>query len=299
MTKKEKEITKAVSQLEKAYEKKLAFEYKRAYAEIQTALLKFADKYAVDGKLSRTETYKRGRFEKLQAQIKAELAKLPGQTATTNYLYDQYKLNYFGAGYILENDYQVKLAYSNISKEKIKAALTTPLQKISIANNRNTVIRKIQSSLVQSVAQGEGVGILKKRIITDLENNANNALRIARTESTRVSGEAQIDSYKHAAKKGLPIKKQWIATLDGVTRDRHADIDGEIRDIDEPFSNGLMQPGDDAGPPEEVINCRCTMRTIIEGIDSAQEFRRARGTDGNNEIIKYKTFREWEKERVT
>ena len=56
---------------------------------------------------------------------------------------------------------------------------------------------------------------------------------------------------------GADVVKQWDATLDGLTRESHVAVDGEIRELDEPFSNGLMFPGDPSGGAAEVINCRC------------------------------------------
>jgi uncharacterized protein with gpF-like domain len=41
-------------------------------------------------------------------------------------------------------------------------------------------------------------------------------------------------------------------------------IDGEQVAIDKPFSNGLMFPGDSAGGPGEVCNCRCTIMPVLE-----------------------------------
>lgn len=55
--------------------------------------------------------------------------------------------------------------------------------------------------------------------------------------------------------------KQWDAALDGKTRDFHRRVDGEIRELDEKFSNSLMFPGDPSGDTGEVINCRCTSNT--------------------------------------
>lgn len=67
---------------------------------------------------------------------------------------------------------------------------------------------------------------------------------------------------QHAAKaKGADIVKQWDAVLDGRTRDSHRRVDGEIRELDEKFSNGLMFPGDPSGSAAEVVNCRCTANT--------------------------------------
>ena len=62
-----------------------------------------------------------------------------------------------------------------------------------------------------------------------------------------------------AAARGIGVKKGWLATLDNVTRDSHVNLDGEVQEIDKPFSNGLMYPGDSKGIPAEVYNCRCRL----------------------------------------
>lgn len=52
-----------------------------------------------------------------------------------------------------------------------------------------------------------------------------------------------------------------MATLDGSTREEHAELDGQIVPIDEPFGiDGYfaMYPGD-FGEPEMDYNCRCTI----------------------------------------
>ena len=51
---------------------------------------------------------------------------------------------------------------------------------------------------------------------------------------------------------------KWDATLDGNTRESHAMVDGELRELDKPFLNGLMFTGDPSGGAE-VINCRCAL----------------------------------------
>lgn len=86
----------------------------------------------------------------------------------------------------------------------------------------------------------------------------NRAMLIARTEGHRVAVSASFDAMKEAADV-IEIKKQWCATLDDRTRESHRMLDGELVDLDEEFSNGLMYPGDPNGDPEEVINCRCVL----------------------------------------
>lgn len=78
---------------------------------------------------------------------------------------------------------------------------------------------------------------------------------IARTETLVASQTGKMAGYKQA---NLDIKI-WVAVQDEATRDSHSSIDGEEVPIDHVFSNGLMYPGDENGPAEEVINCRCSI----------------------------------------
>lgn len=84
-------------------------------------------------------------------------------------------------------------------------------------------------------------------------------MRITRTEAHRISQQAAYDALKKAKDNGADVVKQWDVTLDKRTRPSHARVDGEIRELDEPFSNGLMKPGDPRGRAAEVINCRCQL----------------------------------------
>lgn len=84
------------------------------------------------------------------------------------------------------------------------------------------------------------------------------ALRIARTEMTGV-----INFGTHFTLEEEGVKhKRWIATIDDATRDSHANLDGEREPIDGQFNVGgylAETPGDADLPPEERINCRCTL----------------------------------------
>ena len=80
--------------------------------------------------------------------------------------------------------------------------------------------------------------------------------------------------YRVAKSCGANVLKQWDATLDGRTRPSHARIDGEIRETDEEYSNGLMFPGDPSGPAAEVINCRCVSKTRARWALDADELQK-------------------------
>ena len=67
--------------------------------------------------------------------------------------------------------------------------------------------------------------------------------------------------------------KQWDSTLDGNTRPTHRELDGQIRETDEPFEvdgKKADRPGE-FGRPEEDINCRCVALTRARwGLDETE-----------------------------
>ena len=102
------------------------------------------------------------------------------------------------------------------------------------------------------------------------------ALRIVRTEGHRIQQQATFDAQKGAKERGADIVKQWDSTMDKKTRPNHVKLDGQIREIDEPFEvNGkqAMYPAG-FGVPHEDINCRCVM------------LQRARWALGEDEVTK-------------
>ncbi len=92
-------------------------------------------------------------------------------------------------------------------------------------------------------------------------------LRNARTAVTGAENAGKLDSMRRAQGLGVELKKLWLATRDSRTRDSHVMMDGEMVEVDEPFSNGCMYPGDPDGVPAEVYNCRCAMRSKVAGAD--------------------------------
>jgi len=148
--------------------------------------------------------------------------------------------------------------------------------------DQEAMVRAVQldSKISQGLYKrlGEDVPILKKKIMAQVSRGIstgmswqevaqqlagiskigyNNAVRIARTEGHRVQSQSCMDACYKAKERGADVVKQWDAALDDRTRESHAAVDGEIRELDEKFSNDLMFPGDPSGGAAEVINCRC------------------------------------------
>ena len=82
---------------------------------------------------------------------------------------------------------------------------------------------------------------------------------IERAEGHRIQQQSTMDACYAARDRGADVVKQWDAALDAATRESHQMLDGQIRELDDKFSNGLMYPGDPSGSAAEVINCRCIL----------------------------------------
>lgn len=121
----------------------------------------------------------------------------------------------------------------------------------------------IRAEISRGISNGSTYNEIAKQIAIGMNspfNKAfNNAIRISRTEGNRIANQSAMDACIRAKEMGADIVRQWDSTLDGHTRPSHRKVDGEIRELDEPFSNGLMFPSDPNGKASEVINCRCTL----------------------------------------
>ena len=129
--------------------------------------------------------------------------------------------------------------------------------------------KKITAQVSRGISTGMSYALVAKQLEGYTNIGFNNAVRIARTEGHRIQTQATMDACYKAKDRGADIVKQWDSTLDARTRDSHAKVDGEIRELGKKFSNGLMFPGDPSGRASEVVNCRCALlqraRWALEG----------------------------------
>lgn len=124
----------------------------------------------------------------------------------------------------------------------------------------NTTKEGLRETLAEGIEEGESIPKLRDRV-SEVMNTAKSsrATTIARTET---HGSVTRGTFSSYGKAGVE-KKEWIATRDSRTRDSHRHLDGEIKALDEPFSNGLQHPGG-AGPARETVNCRCALLPVVE-----------------------------------
>lgn len=210
--------------------------------------------------------------EALKKQINGILDTLNGDQFSTisEYLAKSYESGFVGAMYDIHGQ-GVPLIFP-IDQDQVVQAVTldTKLSKPlynKLGENVNLLKKRVANNISRGIAQGQSYSDIAKNIAVGMVGNyarmnggaLYNAMRITRTEAHRISQQAAYDALKKAKDNGADVVKQWDATLDKRTRPSHARVDGEIRELDEPFSNGLMKPGDPRGRAAEVINCRCQL----------------------------------------
>lgn len=157
-------------------------------------------------------------------------------------------------------EYEVKyktFGYNEVWTDEITAYFRKYLLNKVVEPISQTTINFIEKTLDEAVTNGWGVD----RIIREMEDSditKNRTRMIVRTETVRATN---FGSMAAANESPYEVLKTWIDVEDNRTRrtHRHASgVGGEKKELLEPYSNGLMFPGDPDGPAAETINCRCT-----------------------------------------
>lgn len=132
------------------------------------------------------------------------------------------------------------------------------------------LLRALRKELIIGVRAGERLSDLRKRIAKILDDQGPfRALKIARTEVVGAFESGTLKSYERS---GVVEKKGWLTARDANVRPtqagdfNHQDADGQEQPLNLPFivsGERLMFPGDPAGSPGNIINCRCTQVPVI------------------------------------
>lgn len=273
-----KETSEKIAPLEKAYEDAKANGDKK---EAQRLGIELA-------KEKKLQTIGSNRYMGIAEETAARMYEV--NKVAVNYLNDQmpgvYVKNYNETLKSIETDIgkitpeiSFDLTDERTVRELIKKDKTLFSQKtIDKAKDKKWNLKAINSQVLQGIMQGESVDKIAERLYNVSTMNAESAIRNARTLCTTAENNGRLNGIKEAEEKGIVYEKQWMATHDERTRESHAELDGVSVPIDEEFPNGLQYPGDMAGDPGEIWNCRCTMVRKLIG------FRRADGSISEADI---------------
>ena len=202
----------------------------------------------------------------LKDQVSAILEQLHNNEFETvsEYLAQSYEDGFIGTMYDLQGQ-GIPLIIP-LDQEQVVAAIqheTKLSESLYMALGRDTkdLSKKIAGEISRGISNAAMYSEIARNIAAWGRIPKNNAMRIARTEAHRIQIQATADAQWKAKANGADVVKQWDASLDKKTRKSHRELDGQIRELDEPFEvNGhkAMQPGG-FGRPEEDINCRCAL----------------------------------------
>lgn len=242
--------------------------YKQALKDIEKKLSNLMRRLESDeGEINRASIeYQLGYQKSLQTQIKAILEQLNTQQfeSISAFLQQSYEDGFIGTMYDLQHQ-GIPLTIPIDQKQVIKALKNdTKLSKGlwgALAEKTSALQTQIRGEISRGLSQGFSYSKIARFIAERMNIDYNKTSRIVRTESHRISQEATLDAQHKAKDKGADVVKQWDATLDGRTRKDHRKLDGQIRELDEPFEIGghkAMCPGK-FNRPEQDVNCRCTI----------------------------------------
>lgn len=216
--------------------------------------------------VKRSKVYQQRYQQALKGQVSSILDKMHSDNYATidKYLNGCYETGFIGTLYDIAGQ-GIPIIVPIDQAAVIKAILTDSKVSNGLYNRLGVDVAKLKKTITQEISRGIASGLPYRDITRNIRNVSgaplSRAKTIARTEGHRIQQTSTRDAQYAAKKRGADIVKQWDATLDGRTRDSHRMVDGEIRELNEEFSNGLMFPGDPSGSAAEVVNCRCTSDT--------------------------------------
>lgn len=222
----------------------------------------------------RSKVYQKKYQDGLKKQISGILDDMQKENFqnVSDYLNKCYEEGFIGTLYDLQGQ-GIPLAFPLDQEAMVRAVQTD--SKISqglysrLGEDTSLLKRKITAQVSRGIATGMSFKQVAQQLSGYTNIGFNNAVRIARTEGHRIQVQSTMDACYKAKDRGADVVKMWDSTLDAKTRTSHANVDGEVKELDEKFSNGLMFPGDPSGGAAEVVNCRCALlqraRWALEG----------------------------------
>lgn len=269
MNKAQKQVTQAQLNREKQTIKELKQVYQKALRDCEQKIRELSER--TDMENLQSIIYQKQYQEALKAQLEGILSNLQSNSYATvsDYLTKCYRDGYTGVMYDLQQT-GIPIIMPIDQAAVVRAIQTDSKLSKSLYDKMGedvTYLKKaVRAEVSRGIANGstwnEVAGKLSRHMAnTPFQRAYNNSIRIARTEGHRVQVQSALDAQHVAKSKGADIVKQWDATLDGATREHHQMLDGQIREVDEPFevANLKVEAPGMFGLASEDCNCRCCL----------------------------------------
>lgn len=305
MNKRQKEVIEEQLHNEKKTIASLKNTYKQALKDCEQKIRELSAR--TDMENLQSIIYQKQYQEALKAQLEGALSNLQSNSYATvsDYLTKCYRDGYTGVMYDLQKT-GIPIIMPIDQAAVVRAIQTDSKLSKSLYDKMGedvTYLKKaVRAEVSRGIANGstwnEVAGKLSRHMAnTPFQRAYNNSIRIARTEGHRIQVQSAMDAQKIAKSKGADIVKQWDSTLDGNTRDLHRLLDGQIREIDEPFEVGgrkVEAPGM-FGDPAEDCNCRCCLLQRARWALDDDELQRLKDRAAYFDLDKSDEFEEYQR----
>ena len=270
MTPAQKQTTQYELLSEKKVMEQLERSYQKALEDVKDRLRQLDERTDVENR--QAVAYQKAFQHGLQKQLERILGKLHSKTYRTvqEYLQDCYLTGHTAVLYELQSD-GLRLSLP-IPQDKVYQAavndtkLVKPLYD-SIGEDFAGLKKHITDIVSAGFASGASYGDMANQITGKMIGNyatmrggaLGRAKLIVRTEGNRIANAARLEAARTAKQQGADLVKQWDSTMDKKTRPHHVQLDGQVRELDEPFEvdgRKAQAPGK-FGIASEDINCRC------------------------------------------
>jgi hypothetical protein len=270
MTPAQKQTTQYELLSEKKVMEQLERSYQKALEDVKDRLRQLDER--TDEENRQAVAYQKAFQQGLQKQLERILGKLHSKTYRTvqEYLQDCYLTGHTAVLYELQSDGlrlslpvpQDKVCQATVNDTK----LVKPLYD-SIGEDFAGLKKHITDIVSAGFASGASYGDMANQITGKMIGNyatlrggaLGRAKLIVRTEGNRIANAARLEAARAAKQQGADLVKQWDSTMDKKTRPHHVQLDGQVRELDEPFEvdgRKAQAPGK-FGIASEDINCRC------------------------------------------
>lgn len=296
MNKRQKQVIQYQLDSEKKVLEQLTKQYQKALNDIDRKI-----RILQSDELTQSRIYRIEYQKVLKKQVEAVLEKLHADEYTTiqQFLSDSYTDAFVGTAYDMFGQ-GVPLILPIDRNAAVKAVVTDSMISEGLYESLGVDTKKLKKAISAEITRGIASGMphsdIAKNIAQYAKVSLGRASTIVRTESHRIQQASKYDAQNAAKAKGANVVKQWNSTLDGDTRSTHRRLDGQIRELDEPFEMGgkkAMYPGD-FGDPAEDCNCRCQIlqRARIalneDELKTLQERAKFFGLDKSKDLDEFK-----------
>lgn len=263
MNRREKEVIQLQLKAEEDVLAELAKQYKAALNQINEKI-----RILQSDELTQSKVYQIQYQKALRGQIEGILEKLHGDQYSTiqEYLKSCYTDSFVGTMYSIHGQ-GIPVMIPIDQNAAVKAIQVDSKISNGLYTSLGVDTRNLKKAIREEVTRGISTGMMYGDIARNIENVTkaplSRANTIVRTEGHRIQQQSAADAREAAKSRGADVVKHWDATLDGATRPKHRKLDGQIREVDEPFEadgKEAMYPGD-FGDPAEDCNCRCVALT--------------------------------------